>query len=38
MSKNDKLLVRLLRQPADFTWDELLRVVALDLRSALGED
>lgn len=27
MSKNDKLLARLLRQPADFTWDELLRVL-----------
>ncbi len=27
MSKNDKLLARLLSQPADFTWDELLRVL-----------
>ena len=27
MSKNDKILARLLSQPADFTWDELLRVL-----------
>ena len=27
MSKNDKLLARLLSQPTDFTWDELLRVL-----------
>ena len=27
MSKNDKLLARLISQPADFTWDELLRVL-----------
>ena len=29
MSKNDKLLVRLLSQPTDFTWDELVRVLRL---------
>jgi len=27
MSKNDKLLARLLTQPADFTWDELSRLL-----------
>ena len=27
MSKNDKLLARLLSRPSDFTWDELLRVL-----------
>ena len=27
MSKNDKLFARLLTQPADFTWDELLRLL-----------
>ena len=27
MSKTEKLLARLLSQPADFTWDELLRVL-----------
>lgn len=27
MSKNDKLLARLLAMPADFTWDELLRLL-----------
>ncbi len=27
MSKNDKLLARLLTQPADFTWDELIRLL-----------
>ena len=27
MSKYDKLLARLLSQPTDFTWDELLRVL-----------
>ena len=26
MSKNDKLLARLLSRPSDFTWDEMLRV------------
>ena len=29
MSKNDKLLTRLLSLPADFTWDELRRVLRL---------
>jgi predicted RNA binding protein YcfA (HicA-like mRNA interferase family) len=29
MSQHDKLLARLLTQPADFTWDELLRLLRM---------